>query len=700
MSADCEFPTTVREECDLFMVAHYVDESSVLTLFTVAGLQFTREELAAPPAGADPFTVRRLLCFRIIAARLIFSSENCRLLEDANARAAATAAASLSVARTGDALMERLEQLQTAGMSRGAVHPPPTPSMVSSVGSLLGPNVGLVDVRPLIHVGSVSVSAATSLASVVVAPVAPVGLLASATLPHVGSSLGPSQPPSGSVHAPTSSAPVGIPVTASLSHVAGSCSPVGRTPVTVVGASFSSPVSPLGHYESGSPAASRGLLGSPSSGEPDITSPVSSVGSGRTTVSSSSTAPSVTVRLGVDAPSPIRGGAIYEDCDGRPYRQSESDKLDSTKREAGMKSLLFRRLCDEETYAIAFQGDREVSSRVADSVYLFDYIVLHTDWLQDTFLFQRSPSPEQLVDLSPWERAMVKAMPLILPGPRQCPLFAAPDKGASKQFKVLMGLLPWRDQDDLWVSAFHPVAVTDERAQLASMDLVYQVVFGVHVAGLFTDAITALGSSLIDTDQVPPRYALWLWVRKALPSFYNAMLRTRRDTVTGRPIDYAGGGWKLLDVWGTVAATYGTAMSLSSYKDVRDSERYAAFGKALDAASSTNRLTSSMRASDRNIKAGKRDRSVSPPARSVTPSPKSVKGDGNQAKLCIQHALQQLGLMKDTGDPWSGCAWGADCRMLHLARPPTRAKVIAAINSEENLLVGLKKSALASLQAN
>ena len=90
-SADFEFPINVREECDLFMVAHFVNERSVLTLVTVAGLQFTREELAAPRSGADPFT-------------------NCRLHEDANARAAAAA---LPVARIGDALMARLEQLQT-----------------------------------------------------------------------------------------------------------------------------------------------------------------------------------------------------------------------------------------------------------------------------------------------------------------------------------------------------------------------------------------------------------------------------------------------------------------------------------------------------------------------------------------------------------------------------------------------------------
>ena len=152
------------------MVAHFVNERSVLTLVTVAGLPFTREELAAPRSGADPFTVRRLLCFRIIAARLI----SCGLLEDANARAAASAEASaalpLSVVEAGNALVERLEQLQSAGTRRAPSPPPPAPSM-ASVGSLLGSRVA--------------------------APAAPVELLSFPSSPLVGSSDMPVAPPVG-----------------------------------------------------------------------------------------------------------------------------------------------------------------------------------------------------------------------------------------------------------------------------------------------------------------------------------------------------------------------------------------------------------------------------------------------------------------------------------------------------------------------
>ena len=584
------------------------------------------------------------------------------MLEDANARAAASAAAALSVARIGDALMARLEQLQTADA-------PAAP-------------VGLLNAMSLPPIGSPVVLSPYGLMD---APVAPAGRFDAMSSPHAGSSAAPS--------------------------LAGPTSPVGRTLVTTGGPTFGSPVSPFGNFDSGSPLASRGPCGpSPLNGPPlsdDIPSPVSSAGSGRTTLSSGSAVPPVPVCVGGDAPPLPRDGTFSEDGDGRRFRQSDSDKLDATKREAGVKSLFFRRMCDEETYAIAFLGDRDLSSRAADSVILFDHIVLHTEWLQDTFLFQSAPSTEQLADsaLSPWECSMVKAMPLILPGPRQCPLFASPDKGASKQFKVLMGLLPWRGPEDLWVSAFHSVAVTDERAQLANMELIYQVVFGVHVKGLFADAITALESSLIDTNRVPPRYVLWLWVRQALPTFYNAMLRTRRDAVTGRPIDYAGGGWKLLGIWRNVAATYVSAMTLASYKDVRDSDRYAAFEQALDAASTTH--CTGARSSDRKyLVAGKRDRSVSPASRLAT-SPQEPAKDtaGGESvggwSLCVRHALYQLDLVKDNGDPWPDCSFGDECKWLHPVRAPTRVKVMEVINSEDNHLPpGLKKSALASLQAN
>ena len=119
----CEFPAAVREECDLFMVAHYVDERSLLSLATIAGLPFARAELAVPLGGGTPFTVRRLLCFRIAAARLILSSESCLLLEEENRRrsAAAEAAAALEVAQMGDDLLAQLELMQTTGMRDEAV---------------------------------------------------------------------------------------------------------------------------------------------------------------------------------------------------------------------------------------------------------------------------------------------------------------------------------------------------------------------------------------------------------------------------------------------------------------------------------------------------------------------------------------------------------------------------------------------------
>ena len=183
------------------------------------------------------------------------------------------------------------------------------------------------------------------------------------------------------------------------------------------------------------------------------------------------------------------------------------------------------------------------------------------------------------------------------------------------------------------------------------------------------------------------------------------MLRTRRDVVTGRPIDYAGGGWKSLGIWGSVAATYVPAMTLASYKDVRDSDRYVAFGKALDAAVNTNRPNT--RSSDRKNKAaGKRDRSVSPPSKSATSPQKSVKGSSGGKSvgtvgLCIRHALYQLDLVKDTGEPWPDCSFGDKCRWTHQVRAPTRGKVIEAINAEVNHLpTVMRKAALTSLQSN